>query len=95
MKVLQGDSGDNIIGLEGVGAKRAYNLIREYGTALDIYSMIPLSGKQKFVERINASEDLILKNYELVDLLSYCEDAIAHPDNNNLKELEEFCKRYD
>ncbi len=91
VKVLQGDSGDSVVGIEGVGAKRAYNLVREYGSAMDIYSQIPLEGKQKFVQRINESEDLILLNYELMDLLSFCEDAIAFPDKDNLNIIEEFC----
>lgn len=92
MKVLQGDSGDSVIGIEGVGAKRAYNLVREYGTAMNIFSEIPLDGKQKFVERINNSGDLILLNYELMDLLAFCEDAIAFPDKNNLETVRSFCE---
>jgi 5'-3' exonuclease len=92
IKVLQGDSGDSVVGIEGVGAKRAYNLVKEYGSAMDIFSSIPLDGKQKFVERINSSGDLILLNYELMDLLAFCEDAIVFPDNNNMDMVEEFCE---
>ena len=92
LKVLQGDSGDSVAGVEGGGAKRAYNLIREHGSAMDIYDKIPLDGKQKFVQNINNSGDLILMNYELMDLPGFCEDAIASPDNNNLKEMKEFCE---
>lgn len=92
IKVLQGDSGDSVVGIEGVGAKRAYNLVREYGTAMDIFAQIPLEGKQKFVQRINDSGDLILLNYELMDLLAFCEDAIAFPDPSNLNTIEEFCE---
>jgi len=92
IKVLQGDAGDSVTGIEGVGAKRAYNLVREYGSALDIYSQIPLEGKQKFVQRINDSGDLILLNYELMDLLAFCEDAIVAPDSSNLTTVEEFCE---
>jgi len=91
IKVLQGDAGDSVVGIEGVGAKRAYNLVREYGSALEIYSSIPLEGKQKFVQRINDSGDLILLNYELMDLVAFCEDAILFPDENNLNIVGEFC----
>jgi 5'-3' exonuclease len=87
MKVLQGDKGDNVQGVPSIGVKRAYGLIREYGSAMDILSALPLSGKQKFVENLNASGDLILKNYELMDLLSFCEDAISYPDPSNIKKV--------
>lgn len=92
MKVLQGDSGDSVKGIEGVGEKRAYNLTREYGSAMDILGELPLEGKQKFVERVNNSGDLILLNYELMDLLSFCEDAIAFPEEENLNIIRRFCE---
>lgn len=94
IKVLQGDTGDSVVGIEGVGAKRAYNLTREYGSALDIYEGIPLQGKQKFIEKINDSGDLILLNYELMDLIAFCDEAIAFPDKENIKEMERFCNEY-
>lgn len=94
LKALKGDTGDNVRGVENVGEKRAYILIRQYGSALDIYDNIPLEGKQKFIQNINDSEELILKNYELMDLITYCEDAIAFPDENNLKDMEKFCNDY-
>jgi 5'-3' exonuclease len=94
IKVLQGDTGDSIPGVEGVGIKRAYNLVREYGSAFDIHDQIPLEGSQKFIQNINASADLILKNYKLIDLVSFCEDAIAFPCLKNIKTMETFCAKY-
>lgn len=94
IKVLQGDTGDSIPGVEGIGIKRAYNLLREYESAYDIYDSIPLQGPQKFIQNINNSGDLILKNYKLIDLISCCEDAIAFPDPNNIKTMEKFCDKY-
>ena len=93
VKVLQGDAGDGVIGVPLVGAKRAYNLIREHGSALDIFTSLPLEGTQKFIANINASDDLILRNYELMDLLSYCEEAIAFPNPDNIAEIQEFCDK--
>lgn len=87
MKALMGDSGDSVAGIEGIGPKRAFNLIREHGSALDIYSSIPLAGKQKFIQKINESGDLICKNIELMDLQSFCAEAVAHPDPQNLVDL--------
>lgn len=94
MKVLEGDKGDNIIGIESVGPKRAYNLVREHGSAMDIYENMPLAGKQKFIQNINASEDRILTNYELVDLVSFSEEAIAFANPENLNILDEFIGKY-
>lgn len=79
-KVLTGDSGDNIPGVPGVGPKRASALIEQYGSAMDIYDAIPLSGKQKFIQAVNDSREQILINYELMDLKTFCQDAIG-PDN--------------
>lgn len=79
-KTLIGDTGDNIPGVAGVGPKRAASLLQEYGTALDICDAIPLPGKYKYLEAVNASKDQIILNHELMDLETYCEDAIG-PDN--------------
>ena len=76
IKVLAGDKGDNVPGIEGVGPKRAYGLIRQYGTAMDIYSALPLSGKQKFIQNTNTFGEQFLINYELMDLQTYCEEAL-------------------
>jgi len=90
MKVFSGDPGDNVAGFPGVGAKRAYNLIREHGSALDVYDALPLAGKQKYIQSINNDPEKIIRNYELMDLLSYCEEAINHPDNNNTKLIDDI-----
>ena len=77
IKCLMGDSGDNVIGVAGVGPKRAQQLVEEYGTALDIVASLPLPGKQKFIQALNDSGDLIMLNYQLMDLQSYCRDALG------------------
>lgn len=94
IKVLQGDTGDSVPGVPSVGVKRAYNLVREYGTALDIYENIPLPGKQKFIQSINDSADIILNNYNLMDLVAFCEDAINFPDPSNIEIVKNFCKEH-
>lgn len=90
MKVLMGDSGDGVDGIPGIGEKRAYNLIREYGSALDIHEALPLEGKQKFVQNLNNSADMIIMNYQLMDLLGFCSDAIAFPDKDNINKIDKF-----
>lgn len=83
-KVLTGDSGDNISGIPGVGPKRAAALIEQYGCALDIYDACPLPGKQKFIQAVNEHREVIPRNYELMDLLTYCQEAIGH---NNVQDI--------
>ena len=83
-KVLTGDSGDNIPGVSGVGPKRAAALIEQYGSAMDIYDAIPLSGKQKFIQAVNDSKDQIFTNYELMDLRSFCQEAIGRENINDI-----------
>jgi 5'-3' exonuclease len=77
-KVLTGDAGDNILGIPGIGPKRAAALIEQYGSALDIHDQLPLPGKQKFIQALNDSKDLIPLNYELMDLVSFCQEAIGY-----------------
>lgn len=83
-KVLTGDSGDNIDGIPGIGPKRAASLIEQYGSALDIYDACPLPGKQKFIQAVNENRELIPRNYELMDLMSFCQDAIGRENVNDI-----------
>jgi 5'-3' exonuclease len=94
IKALQGDSGDSVPGIPLVGVKRAYALTKQYGSAIDLYDSLPLPGNQKVTQNINNSGNLIVTNYELMDLLSYCETAINHPDKSNLETLENICIEY-
>lgn len=83
-KVLTGDSGDNIPGIDGIGPKRAATLIQEWGSALDIYDACPLPGKLKYIQNLNAQAERIPLNYELMDLLSFCEEAIGRENVNDI-----------
>ena len=77
LKCLTGDKGDNVPGIPGIGPKRALGLIREYGDALNIYDACPIPGKYKYIESLNENYEQILQNYELMDLVTYCDDAIG------------------
>lgn len=76
-KCLIGDKGDNIPGIPGVGPKRAAALIAQFGTALDIADAVPLDGKYKYIQAVNENVQQIYINYELMDLITFCEDAIG------------------
>lgn len=76
-KCLIGDKGDNVPGFTGIGPKRATDLLREFGSAYNIYDNVPIDSKYKYIQEINQNPDKILKNYELMDLLTHCDDAIG------------------
>ena len=86
LKCLTGDKGDNVPGITGIGPKRAKDLIIAYGDAMNIYDSMPLPSKYKHIQELNASGERILQNYELMDLISYCDDAIG---DKNIAEIEE------
>ena len=93
VKALMGDAGDSVYGVEGVGSKRAYTLIRQYGDAMTIADSLPLDGNQKYIQALNESQDKIYLNVELVDLRSFHLEAILFADGNNVNILEEVCER--
>lgn len=83
-KVLTGDSGDNIPGIPGVGPKRAASLIEQYGSAFDIYDACPLDGRSKYIQAVNEYKDRIPLNYELMDLVSFCQEALGRDNVNDI-----------
>lgn len=76
-KCLTGDKGDNVPGFTGIGPKRATDLLKEYGSAYNIYDSLPIDSRYKYMQEINNDPEKILRNYELMDLLTHCEDAIG------------------
>jgi 5'-3' exonuclease len=85
-KCLTGDAGDNVPGVNGVGDKRATQLIEQYGSVFDIYDQLPLPGKQKFVQNLNDFGEQLLTNVELMDLLTYCDEAIGEDNIADIRE---------
>jgi|TARA_B110000037_G_scaffold117253_1_gene134538 DNA polymerase-1 len=84
-KCLTGDKGDNVPGITGIGPKRAEQLIKDYGDAMTIYDNVPIPGHYKYIQELNANADVLLKNYELMDLVTYCDDAIG---TDNISEIQ-------
>jgi 5'-3' exonuclease len=91
IKCLTGDTGDNIKGVEGVGPKRALDLVKEYGSAFDIAAAIPIQSKYKYIQSLNQCKDRILLNYQLMDLLTYCDEALGA---DNIKDIERVFDGY-
>lgn len=90
LKCLQGGD-DNIKGVDGIGPKRAIQLIEEYGNIFDLIDSIPLTGKQKFIQNLNNSKDKLILNFQLMDLLTYCEEAIG---SDNLADINKRMQKY-
>ena len=42
------------------------------------YNSLPLPGKAKYIQSVNEFAEGLLLNVELMDLISYCEEAIGH-----------------
>ena len=76
-KCLTGDKGDNVPGIPGIGPKRAVQLMQQYGDVFDIYGACPIDGKYKYIQNLNENAEQLLMNVELMDLLTYCEEAIG------------------
>ena len=91
VKTLMGDKGDNVAGVDQVGPKRAYTLMKDYDG--DIFSLIedlPLEGKYKYIKNINEfGKDRLYKNIQVMSLKDYCEDAILFEDEYNLTLIDE------
>ena len=91
VKCLMGDSGDNVPGVPGIGPKRAQQLVEEYGTTWDLINSIPISGKYKYIEALNESKEQLELNYKLMDLVTYCKDALGKENCSIIdKKLEEL-----
>ena len=90
-KCLTGDKGDNVPGVPGVGPKRAVQLMEQYGTVFDIYDACPIDGRYKYIQAVNENAEQLLTNVELMDLVTYCEDAIGEENkeviNNTLGKI--------
>jgi 5'-3' exonuclease len=90
IKCLMGDAGDNVRGVEGIGPKRAHQLVEEWGTALDIVANLPIPSKLKYVKTLNDSADTIMLNYQLMDLVTYCADALG----SNTQQIDTILQEY-
>lgn len=91
LKCLTGDKGDNVPGIPGIGPKRAVQLIEDYGDAMDIYNALPIESKYKYIQALNENGEQLLVNYELMDLIAYCDDAIGEENISDIgKKLDEY-----
>jgi 5'-3' exonuclease len=92
IKCLMGDSGDNVPGVDKIGPVTAKKLLAQYETTYDIIANMPLPGKYQYIKNLNAfGPEALMLNYQLMDLLEFCEDAIGIDNCQDLHlKLEEY-----
>lgn len=92
IKVLQGDAGDNVKGVPGIGPKKAHELIKQWGTTYDIIANMPIDSKYKYIQNLNNfGTDNLMLNYKLMDLVEFSEDAVGI---ENCKVIDETISNY-
>lgn len=91
IKCLTGDTGDNVFGVPSIGPKRAASLVAEYGSTWDIIASIPLNGKYKYIQELNKCKDQLQLNYQLMDLVTHCREAVGE---DNCKTIDNILENY-
>ena len=75
-RIIEGDKGDNIIGIEGIGPKRAQALAKEYKTLDNLLKALPIKSKSQYITNLNAGRDRLIRNETLINLKRYHQTAI-------------------
>ena len=76
-RIIEGDKSDNILGIEGIGPKRAQTLAREYKDLDSLIEALPLKGRSKYIQNLNAGAEILVRNEKLINLKKYCVEAIC------------------
>lgn len=76
-RIIEGDKSDNIIGIAGIGPKRAQDLAKSYKTFDNLIAALPIAGKAQFIQNLNAGKQKLIDNEKLINLRDYHEVAIA------------------
>ena len=75
-RIIEGDKSDNILGIEGIGPKRAQGLAKDHKEFNKLLESLPIKGISKYIQNLNAGRDILLRNEKLINLKKYCEEAI-------------------
>jgi len=75
-RIIEGDKSDNIIGIEGIGPKRAQALAKEYLTLDNLLEALPIKGRSKYITNLNLGKESLIRNEKLINLKDYCIAAI-------------------
>lgn len=80
-KCLEGDEGDNVPGVDGIGPVRALALITKYTTLGNLVSNLPLKGAAQYIKNLNEFKPMFELTTKLMDLNTYCADAMLNSQN--------------
>ncbi len=83
-RMIEGDSGDNINGVDGIGPKRSIALVKEYKTLDNLINSLPIAGKSKYIQNLNKSIDTLTRNEKLINLLDYIEEVLKSVEKQDL-----------
>jgi DNA polymerase-1 len=75
-RIIEGDKGDNIIGIEGIGPKRAQALAKEHKTLDNLLKALPIKSKSQYITNLNAGKERLIRNETLINLKAYYQTAI-------------------
>ena len=75
-RIIEADKSDNIIGVEGIGPKRAQALAKQYKSFDSLLEALPIKGRAKYIQNLNMSRDLLIKNEKMISLKAYNQDAL-------------------
>ena len=75
-RIIEGDKSDNILGIEGIGPQRAQGLAKDHKEFNKLLESLPIKGRSKYIQNLNAGRDVLLRNEKLINLKKYCEEAI-------------------
>ena len=76
-RIIEGDKSDNIIGVEGIGPKRAQGLAKEYKTFEALIKALPIKGRAKYIHNLNMSKNILYRNEKLINLKKYNLEALT------------------
>lgn len=77
-KVLQGDTSDNIAGVEGIGEKTAIKLLEQYGSIEEMYKNKEEMSKSARNKRVVEDEQMIRDLVSIMDI-SQVEEHLVNP----------------
>lgn len=76
-RIIQGDSGDNIKGIEGIGEVRGQSLAKTYKNLPKLLGSLPIKGTSKYIKALNSGSDILIRNSKLMCLSEHYKEAIV------------------
>jgi len=93
-KCLTGDKGDNVPGVDGIGPKRATQIIQQYGDIFDIMASLPIEGKYKFIQNLNEfGEEGLEIGLKLMDLTYDVDGAVLGHSKEIIGLVEDYVSK--